>query len=260
MISIDALPKRFETTLQLRIASENLIICPTPLKQLLLEAAKKPNLVTGKLPSQGIDLDEFGWESERLIKMSIADPDHHEFYNVTCIDDRGRLLMLREPMRGRQPGEVNIPLSFFNGKRTLLDKHSHGDIDCPLSMGDLESLFANPELPGASSGVLVATLTTKMLALRTEQTPIFANTDDLVMDLQKHPALEEENELWLNNYKAAGGCYLEYWEIIPITEETKRGVMQLSHKRMFALSRIAQKYHLGIYACPLDKNIAYPIH
>lgn len=237
---------------------ENSMLSPVPLKILLLEAARKPNLVVGKFPKTGIDLGEFGRESERLIKLSLLDPDHFEYYNATCIDGDGRLLMLCEPIRGRQPGEVNIPLSFFNGKRLLLHEHSHGDIDNPLSMGDLETLFVNPELPKATSGILLATLTTKMLAFRTEQTPVFANTDYLVMDFQKHPALEEEDEMQMRVYdKSVAMERAGPYKYVPMTPEVKQGLAQLSHKRMFALSRVAQEFYLDIFACPLDKNIAY---
>lgn len=231
---------------------------PVPLRQLLLEAAKKPNLVAKPSSSPAIKLGEFGWESERLLKMSLADPDHYEFANPACIDDAGRLLMLRKPIRG-SPGEVCIPLSVFKNKRILLVNHSHGDIDISPSMGDLELLFANPADPSSALGVLVATLTAKILVFRTEQTPAFANTNDWIMKLQEHPALEEEQQLWLRNYKDAGGYNLEWWQPVPISEETKQEITKLSHKRMFALSRVALQCYLDIYACPLTKNIVYPV-
>lgn len=171
----------------------------------------------------------------------------------------GRLLLLREPICG---DEGSVPLPAFDDKRRVLVIHTHGDTDTPFSPNDLITLFAHPneEHFGVPAAIL-ATPTIKLLFLRTNRTPYL--TGDLafeaIMDIYMHPALSEEHELFKRQYEAAGGEDRLGLEEPPVTQEYKEALQQLSHKRMFALSRVIPRYHIKMYSCPLAENLVYPV-
>lgn len=235
------------------------IMQPTPLKQYLLEAAKNSNLAVENLP-RSIDLGEFGRESERLIRLSLSDPTHPEFASVGFVDNKGRVLLLREPIRG---DESSVEPPEYEEKRRVFLMHSHSDIDTPFSGQDLEFLLVSPEHPRAVVGELLVTPSTKLLLFRTQQTKTFTDPNmvfDNAVDFYSHPAMAEEHDLMQRSYEAAGGDNLDLYSDIPLTSEGKQEMQQLSNRRMFALSRFAQKFNLSMYTCSLDKNIVYPAH
>lgn len=232
---------------------------PALLKRLLLEATRNPKFVVKNFP-KALDLGEFGYEAERLIKLSSDDPSHPEFLSLVLLDKAGKVLMLSTPIRG-DCGSAKVPE--YPDKRRLMLMHSHGDVDSPFSDGDLVFMFIPPKLQEAITCELVVTPTMKLLMFRTENTPTTYDANkalDMIMDFATHPALDEENELWSRNFEEVGGNNLGIFEPIPATEKTKKGMAWLSNKKMFALTDFAQKYNLKFYSCPLGKNIAYPIH
>lgn len=168
-------------------------------------------------------------------------------------------MLLREPIRGDQ-SDVALPI--FEDKRRVLTIHTHGDADTPFSPNDLTALFACPNVE--SVGVpaeILATPSIKLLVLRTIGTPYLTANEafDTIIDIYMHPAMSEEHELFKRQYEAAGGEQRLGLEEPPFTQEHKETLQQLSHKRMFTLSRVAQRYHLRMYSCPLDRNISYSV-
>lgn len=193
------------------------------------------------------------------MKLSIADPKHPEFASVACIDKRGRVLLLRKPVRG---DDSSVRLPTFEDKQRALLIHSHGDTDTPFSPTDLITLFAHPhdEHVGVPAEIL-ATPSMKLLLLRTSKTP-YLTADmafETILDISMHPAMSGEHELFKRQYEAAGGEERLGLEAPPFTREYKGALQQLSHKRMFVLSRVAQRYHIKMYSCPVGRNVASPV-
>lgn len=197
------------------------------------------------------DLGEFGREAERLLHLSLRDPKHPEYASIACINDKGRLVILKEPIRG---DERSVPVPAPKDKRRVLLLHTHGDTDTPFSASDLEGLF----VPSAENGVpavLLATPSLKMLILRTKDTPYLTplQIEDRTVMMWLHPATEEERKLFEAGYQAAGG---EEADRPPeLTPEYKQALRQLSSKRMFVLTRAAHEYNLKGYSCPSNQNI-----
>ncbi len=246
-----ARPQRFRNT-------ETQLSQPMPLKQYLLETAKRPNLVLEKRP-KSIDLGEFGREAEKLIHFSLADPKHPEYANQVCVDQNQRILLLKEPIRGDAD---SVELRDLTGKRRVFSLHSHGDIDTPFSSGDLESIFISPMDSRADAGIMLVTPTIKMLLFRTNETPVSSDAWkvlDMTFDMYIHPAMNDERELTNQMYQEAGGDKLPFDTEVPFTREGLQKLEGISYKRMFALKSMAHTFHLEMYACAVDKNIATPV-
>lgn len=225
----------------------------TPLKEYLLESLKSDRLAAD--PPNKVDLGEFGKEAERLIALSLSNPKHPEYASVGCIDERGRMLILREPVRG---DESSVPLPSFKDKRRVFLIHSHGNTDIPFSPSDLDPLLLPPGDSRTAAAVMLITPSLKLLILRTKSTPQFSSLEILDEGVMRwlHPAMQEERRLYEQGYNARGGEEIDLPPLL--TEDYKQALRALGHKRMFMLTRAAQEYHLKLYSCPLNKNVALP--
>lgn len=231
---------------------------PKCFKDYLLEVVKTERFALENLPSS-VDLGEFGREAERLINFSLQDPKHPEYASMACVDRVGRILLLREAVRGDESG-VTFPTT--ENKRHILNIHSHGGIDTPFSPGDLEPLFIDPCLEKAAvAAEMLVTPSTKMLLLRTKKTPFLPHAPyfpDAVgfaisVEMENHPAMAEEGQILEEQESPSDEQNPQ------LTKDWPYKLQQLSHKRMFALTQIAQRYHLKLYSCSLEKNIVYPV-
>lgn len=235
---------------------------PVRLKDYLFDVAKTERFAPEHLPSS-IDLGEFGRETERLINLSIVDPKHPEYGSMVCIDRVGRVLMLRQPVRGE---ETSVTLPLPENKRRILTIHTHGETDTPFSSHDLQFLLIDPRDERAAAALILATPSLKMLITRTKRTPYLSEWEafDASTDMDSHPAMGEEQELYDSHCQLAEGEGGERipeprGEELPLTVHWKQRLGQLSHKRMFVLIQTVQRYHLKLYSCPLEKNIVYPV-
>lgn len=195
----------------------------TALREYLLGAATSNRLAADS--PQRIDLGEFGREADRLLQRSLTEPGRPEYGSVACVDDSGRLLLLRQPVRG-EATSVNLPS--FRDKRQVLDIHTH-PIDVPFSTQDLIELFYAPRGGRGTAAELVVTPALKLLLLRTARTPFYPFPKEMIDDMEeRHPLLRN----------IASGTHLP-----------------TSQQHMFTLTRIAHENQLKLYACPTAANV-----
>ena len=72
------------------------------------------------------DLGVFGSEAEKLLKLSVDDPEHPEYASIGFMDNAARLLLFQEPIRGSEssvtlPREVAKQVATIARKRRLSD-------------------------------------------------------------------------------------------------------------------------------------------
>lgn len=200
------------------------------------------------------DLGIFGKEAEKLIRLSLDDPEHPEFASLAFVDRTSRLLLMKEPIRG---GESSVTLPRSEDLQHVLTIHTHGDTDTPFSASDLAGLFIPRHEGGIAAGIL-ATPTQELLVLRSPQTPLLSPPEviDVVLELLTSAAMEEEWSDYQRRYETDGGAIDSP---LPLTEEYKQELRQLGHRRMFMLTRAAQEFSLRMYSCPLPENTIHPV-
>ncbi|MDO8673971.1 MAG: hypothetical protein Q7O66_21380 [Dehalococcoidia bacterium] len=222
---------------------EGLFSPPVSLKDYLLNAMSDPMLALDPMP-MAIELKDFGREAERLLHLSLADPLHPEYATAAYLDDAGRLLLPKQPIRGDITSVLRSDLP--EGMRQVLMIHTHGNIETPFSPNDLRDLFVPANEKTAVPAELLIMPNLKLLMLRTRHTPYLSglSRELLAHMMELDPAMNEERE-FLSNAATLGG-------------KEKKILHQLSNRRMFMLTRISQDYHLAMYSCSYKDNIALP--
>lgn len=216
---------------------EGLTAPPSDLNHFLVRTYK------GEAPSPedfpgGFNLGEIGKEGERLIKDTLSDPAHREYMSRFVVNMGGKTFFISS-IKGDE-GSVSAPPS-ISGESDLLVIHTH-PMDTPFSPVDVDSLFVQTNWKGQPlPAEMVVTPALKILILRTSKTPrLETNTWwDPKMEMYKEPAMDEEV------FDLPKGHLEPLGRLAPI-----------SNKRMYALTRIAQKYQLKIYTCSIDNNVA----
>lgn len=210
---------------------------PTPvsLKNFLTRITQGEKFAPEEFPS-AFDLGEFGKEADKLNRAAQADPEYREYISKAVTSPRGNIFFI-STNRG-EATEVSAPTP-VPGENDLLIIHTH-PLDTPFSPQDLDSLFTRPNWKGwTMPAQMVVTQTLKVLIFRTGQPPELPRGERWrpKMDMIEEPTMAEE-------------VFSSKSDI-----EVPNNLGSISHKRMYALTRIAQKYHLKIYSCPINKNV-----
>lgn len=207
------------------------------LKDYLLRITRGAKIPPEDFPSS-FDLGEFGKEADKLAKAAQSDPQHMEHISKAVTTSRGDIFFISSNRGEATQVSVPTPVPMEND---LLLIHTHPS-DTPFSPPDLDSLFTRPNWQGwTMPAEMVVTPTLKVLIFRTSKTPELLGDESWnpKMDMTLEPAMEEEV------FSPREG------------PDVLNSLGSISNKRMYALTRIAQKYHLKLYSCPVGKNIAY---
>lgn len=231
--------ERFYTYFRKNSKTEKRTGSSISLENYLLRAIEDKKLLPEKFPTS-FDLGEFGKKSDEILKATLSDPKHHEYASQVAIDMDGKIVFY-----GLKKGKETqvAPCDQVPGEDRLLMIHSH-PIDVPFSPEDLDMLFLQPNSKGwIMPAEILITPSLKMLIIRTEKTPVLFKGEQWrpKMEMYEEPVLEEK---------------LIFQEP-DISTENLSELALVSHKRMFALIKVAQKYNLKVYSCPIDQNIAY---
>lgn len=211
---------------------------PVPLKDFLLQVTKGEQFRPEEFPAR-FDLGEFGKEAEKLMKATIRDPKHREYLSKSVIDRFGKIFFI-SANEGDEYGVQSPRRVPYEEDLLIIHSHPH---DTPFSPPDLDHLFDKPNRKGWTMPVdIVATPTQKVLLFRTSRTPETEGSQPK-MDMMQEPAMGEE-----------------VFDMPHDDLEALNRLAPISNKRMYALTRVAQKYQLKIYSCPINKNVASLTH
>lgn len=230
-------------------------IHPVPtLKELLIKSTLSPSV---SIPEgiQKIDLGVLGEEAEGILDRSIRDPKGLERARCIYVTPEGGMLFQTKDDIGsktehgqktestisakKAPGEMNLPRHLSQDRFYAGAIHSHGVLDVPPSPNDFAPLFRNVDSIGIAPMLFVITPEQKLVYFRSINTPQW-DENDVNQKILHWTTLLKSN---IQNKIRPG---------MPLPQQEGINAV-VTHS---FIRSIRDKYHLRLYSCPADKNIA----
>lgn len=224
------------------------------LRDILIKSTLSPDVAISE-GIQKIDLGFLGEEAEGLLDRSLGDPRGMERSKILYVTPDHKILVQKKDNIGsaiengqeikstifvrKYPKRLNLPRHENQDRFFAGGIHSHGIYDIPPSAQDFAPLFLNVDSIGIAPMLFVATIKQKIIYFRSKNTPQW--DENTVNEKVIHWSKSLQN--------------IVRQKLHPEMSDSQQEGINAVETHNF-IRGLRDKYHLVLYSCPIEKNIA----